>query len=390
MYYLIILKNLNQIQNNLKEKIDDVTIKELLRKKMDNLKIILNIYENDINKTIENLNDIYNIYKDNIKQKIREESKLIKKEGKNEQIKKKSKNFIKSLKSIKNLELIEYSGRRNLFCFSSIFIILIYMIIFIIIVIKWVLYFKKDEKVAEWTTISESVNGSTNNLMISYLMMIYNNQTLEELVSEMKVYDFVNYLYSELTSLYKLNKYSEYLVDVLKITEMTMVYDCSEFYDNLEHEIFEKIKNKFEGEKNELIYTMYFFCEWSNAMQFKNFKTIYLQLFNQVKKGMENFQNYNYSDIIEFIDKRQVIKNVIMFMIIYIYIMDIMYSNVKSSIIRMTSKIKYNINITIISFLLFLIFVVSITFIVYIRNINKDSKKFMRIRKIFKLCKVNE
>ena len=125
-------------------------------------------------------------------------------------------------------------------------------------------------------------------------------------------------------------------------------------------------------------------------MQFKNFKSIYLQLFNQVKKGMENFQNHNYSDIIEFIDKRQVIKNVIMFMIIYIYIMDIMYSNVKSSIIRMTSKIKYNINITIISFLLFLIFVVSITFIVYIRNINKDSKKFMRIRKIFKLCKVNE
>ena len=391
LYYMIILKNLDQIQNNLKEKIEDITIKELLRKKLDNLKIILNIYDNDINKKIEALNNIYTIYKDNLKQKIKEETKLIKKEGKNnESNKNKSINFIKLLKAIQQYNLMEYSGRRNLYLYSIIFVFLIYLIIFIIILIIWVFFFQKEKKIDEWNTISETANGSTINLMISYLLMIYNNQTIGELAIEMGVYDFIDYVYSNLTPLYELDYYASYLMDLLQVTETNIIYDCSEFYENLNNDVFEKLKKKFEGEKNELIYTMYFFCEWSNAMQFQNFKTIYLQLFNQVKTGMENFKNFKYTDIIEFIDNNQVIKNIIMFMIIYIYIIDIMYGNVKSSILRMTDKTKYNIFATIISFLLMLIFVMIIIFIVYIRNINKDSKKFIRIRKVFKLCKVNE
>ena len=48
MYFTLILNNLNKIGNNMKEKIGDITIKELIINKLDNLKLILKIYETDI------------------------------------------------------------------------------------------------------------------------------------------------------------------------------------------------------------------------------------------------------------------------------------------------------------------------------------------------------
>ena len=390
-YYIIIFKNLSQIHEDLKEKMEDVTIKQILRNKIDNLRLILNIYENDISKILENLNNIYNEYKENYKQKIKEVSQLMKKDGKFEEKKEKSKiNFIKLIKSIKKLNLVEYSGNKNIFKYILILLILIYIILYIINILIWILFFQKDAKANEWNGISENLNGSVNNLLNNYLMMIYNNQTIEEQSFEMGVPDFISFIYDKITPIYELNKYIYYIKDLLKVTEMTMNYECSLFYENLDNELFLKLKEKFKGKEDKLIYTMWFFCEWSNIMKFNNYKTIYLQIFNRVKIGMENFNNYKYSDIIQFIDNNDVIQNEIMFLIIYTYMIDIMNDNVHSSIFLMNSKTLNNIIITISSFFVALIIMFVIIFIVYIWKINKDSKKFIRIRKVFKICKLNE
>ena len=72
IYLIIILKTLSKINNELKEKINDITIKDLMKMKVDNLKCLLNFYEFDINKSINNLNKIYDDYKDNYNMKLKE------------------------------------------------------------------------------------------------------------------------------------------------------------------------------------------------------------------------------------------------------------------------------------------------------------------------------
>ena len=108
------------------------------------------------------------------------------------------------------------------------------------------------------------------------------------------------------------------------------------------------------------------------------------------KTGMENFNNYYYSDIIEYIDKNHVVKNEIMFMIIYVYMLDIMDENVYSCALKMDDITFDNIIITMELFLTALIIIIFIIYFVYIRNINNDCKKFIRIRKVFKVCKAND
>ena len=390
LYYIIILRDLKNIHNDLKEKIRDSTLKDFLRNKMDNLRLLLNIYENNITTIVDNINDIYSDYKEDHKQKVKEESKLLKKEMKFEsEIKNNKKiNYIKLIKAIKKYELIKYSQRQNLYLYTLLFIVLLYFSVFIINLLLWIFFAIKDAKVSDWNTISENVNGSTHNLMNNYLIMIYGNITLEEFSNGMG-FDFISLIYEKITQLYELKKYQKYLKNLLKTTEITMIYECSRFYENLDNDIFKQLKDKYKEEEN-LLYTMRFFCEYSNLMMYNNFKTIYLQLFNIIKIDMESFSNNKYSDIIEFFDKKNVIENQIMFLIIYVYLMDIMSQNVQTSLILITEQFHSNMIISMILYLIALIIIIIIIYIVYIQNINNDCKKFARIKKVFKICKIDE
>ena len=269
-------------------------------------------------------------------------------------------------------------------------IILLYFIIYIYILFLWISFCKKDRIVTEWNIISQDVNYATNKMMDYYLLMIYCNQTLKEISIENESEDFVNLIYNKLAPLYQLEKYTYYLNNLLKITENNMFYDCSDFYENLDNDFLRQLKGKFTKEEDKLIYTMWFFCDLSNAMVFHNFKTIYLQLFNQVTTDMQNFNNNNYNQIIRFIEQKEIVKNEIMYLIIYIYVMDIMYQNVKSSILGIFEQTNFNIIVTNSIFLVILIISVFIIYIVFIQNINNDSIKFIHIRKIFKICNLNE
>ena len=392
VYYMIIFRHLRTIYNDLKEKIGDFSFKDILRNKLDNLKLMLNIYESDITKIIENLNDIYNDFKETHKQKIKEQSRLLKKELKFENNIKSGKklSYIRIIQSINKYGLIKYSQRKQLYSYTLVVIILLYFIVYIINILIWYFFFQKQKKIDEWNTISENANGVTNNLMNNYIMMIYDNNTLEEMSMEMGGNDFITFIYEKLALLYELDNYVKYIQNLLKVTENTMTYECSKFFEDLKNELFIKIKNKFEEEKKKLIYTMQFFCKKSNLMIFNNYKTIYLQLFNRVKVDMENFNNYNYNDIIEFVDKNDIKENQIMFLIIYVYLMDIMSQNVQECIILMTYQIFKNIIITMILFLIALIIIIIIIFVIYIHNINHDCKKFLRIKKVFRICGVDE
>jgi len=332
---------------------------------------------------------MYSNYRENFNQKIKEESKSLRREGK---IGSKNKNIdcLKSLKIIKNNNLLNYSGKKTLYVYSFLFLIIILLLLFIYIIVVWALFFAKEASVTQWVVLSETVCSATYRLMTNLYIMIFNNKTLDDISQDLATQDFIALSYNDIYSLYDKGKYFNSVLDLIVFNVYNMPFECSKFYELLNNSVYDKLMNQFSNQLNQLSFTMNFFCEWSNAMKFKNYNTIYLQVFNRVKIAMEDFKNSKYSDLIGFICDINIIKIETVFLITYAYLFDIMYTNIKSCVKAMITRIKNNIimaSTVYISLLAFLI--ISIIFI-FIRNVNNDSKHLIKIKKVFKVCNINE
>jgi hypothetical protein len=392
LYYKLVFKLLKYIFYELKENTGEKTKKDIIRQKLDNLKLILLFYENDINKILDNLNTIYNEYKYNYNIKIKEQSKLYKRQGTKDLIdnNKESENIFQSIKKLKKFNIIKYSKNKKIYFYSIYFILLITILIYAIVSIIWSIYYHKSDIMVKWIPLTEESSIDTNRFVINYLMMIYNNQTLDEISSAYESKDYISYVYRKLTNLYEAEKYTDSLSSLFAIKNVKSIYNCTCFYENLENEIFTNLKMKFKENQEQLSNTIIMLCEWSNVMKFKNYITFYLQFFNLIQSGMENYKNEQYSDIINFIDEQELYKIEILYILTYIYLLDILNQNVKNSMMVMVYKMKENIIITIIFFIVLLVFFILIIFFVYIRNVNKDYQSFIRMKNIFKVCNVND
>ena len=94
IYYIIIFKVIRNISNNLNEKVGELTIKDTMKQKWNNIKIIFKFYDNDINQTIHYLNGLYEEYTNKYNLKIKEETKIIRKNSKEIKKNKKMKIFL--------------------------------------------------------------------------------------------------------------------------------------------------------------------------------------------------------------------------------------------------------------------------------------------------------
>ena len=386
---IIIFKILDDVYKNLKEKLGNITIKDILRKKIDNLKLLLKFYENDINVTLNDLNTIYNDYRDKYNLKIKEESKSIKKEG-TIKIEKNKNSIMNLIKIFKKFELYKYSKRKKVYFNSLLILIILCLSSFIFSMIIWILFFKNDNISKNWSAISSQFASETSEFMNNFLLMFLSNQTLNYFGKKEDTKDYISYIFSKLTNLYEGDKYFNSLNDINTINDKNINYDCLLFYTKLNNDFFDQLKIKYNNEQAKLYYTMYFFCEFSSVMIFKRYKTNYLQLFNQVKIIMENFNNNSYIEIIKFIKENEIVKIEIIFLITYIYLIDIIYDNIKIFILLVMNTITKNIIINSIIFILILFIFIFVIFFVYIRNISKDTKKFINIKKVFKVCNINE
>ena len=382
-----IMKNIN---DKLEEKFNETSIKEILMKKLYNLKLLLSFYDNDINTPINDLNNIYNDYRENLNTKVKEEIKMYKKEGKNIN-EKKNKNCIEIFKVINKYEIFKNSGRKNTYFYSLIIIIIVNLVLYIFVYLRWIVFFQNDNLVLNCVALCEDVNGSTNKLMNNLLIMIYDNQTLDDISQSLQTKDYISHIFTKLGLFYEAGgMFSRINIFDSIHTDQNTFFDCWLFYKNLQNDLFEKLKNKYINEQEKLFTTMFIFCEWSKAMEFKNYKATYLQLYNNVEVIMENFANLEYENIILFIIEYEIIKIEIIYLITYIYLVEMVNQNIITFILEMMNLLGKNITSTSIIFFFLLIFLLLIIYIIYIRNINNDYRKFLQIKKVFKICNLNE
>ena len=125
-------------------------------------------------------------------------------------------------------------------------------------------------------------------------------------------------------------------------------------------------------------------------MEFKNYRAIYLQLYNNIEIIMENFDNLDYENIVLFFNDYAIIKIEIIYLITYVYLVEIMNKNINLFSKQIINLLGTYVISTSITFFSLLVLLVIIIYIVYIRNVDNDCKKFIQIRKVFKVCNLNE
>ena len=392
IHLFIIFKILRNIYSFLNEKLGEISVKDIMRKKIDNLKLILLFYDNDINSTINELNAIYSNYKENYNLKLKEENKQMKKEIKNEKDTQKKDSFLDIFK-LKNFNLFfTYSTKRTIYKYSILITIIFIVILFVIYIIAWVFFFIKESSASNWLSLSRELSKSTNDLMANFLIMIYTNQTFQDVSSHLETGDFTSYIYEKLTELYNAGGYVSEIKDFIIFNQDTMNHTCKEFYETLQNDFFKQIVAKYESLNsiNQLYQTLEFFCEVSNILTFKNYKTAYMQLFNPIENIMQSFKADNYTYIVEFIEENNVPGLEIFFFITYIYLLDLMNGNIQNVYISLVDYIDNRLDIMGIIFVIAFIHLVLSVFLIFSRNMDKDCQHFIQMRKIFKVYNINE
>ena len=228
--------------------------------------------------------------------------------------------------------------------------------------------------------------------MANFLIMIYTNQTFQDVSSHLETGDFTSYIYEKLTELYNAGGYVSEIKDFIIFNQDTMNHTCKEFYETLQNDFFKQIVAKYESLNsiNQLYQTLEFFCEVSNILTFKNYKTAYMQLFNPIENIMQSFKADNYTYIVEFIEENNVPGLEIFFFITYIYLLDLMNGNIQNVYISLVDYIDNRLDIMGIIFVIAFIHLVLSVFLIFSRNMDKDCQHFIQMRKIFKVYNINE
>ena len=125
-------------------------------------------------------------------------------------------------------------------------------------------------------------------------------------------------------------------------------------------------------------------------MNFKNYKTVYLQYFNLIDNVMQKMVNGEYLDIFEFIIYDDIAGIEVLYFIVYTYLLDLMNINIQNIFENILDEINTKIDILGIIFLVAYAHLIISIYFTFTRNIDNECRTFIQMKKIFRICNVNE
>ena len=393
-FFLVIIFNiLNKINIFINDKFEKTDIKQIMKEKVEKMKLMLSFYENDIISIVNDLNTIYNNYKENYYLKIKDDAEYNKKENKNEKSKdNKIKEYIKFIKFRYFNIFIKYSNKKKIYIYSFICLKIIIISLFAVVFIIWMDFFEFDENVSTWVDLSQESHSSIGDILANLMIMIFTNKTFTEVSSHLITKDFTADIYMKLVNFFEIEKQRKKISNFIIKNEKEIIYECDKFYYSLDNELFNKIKNIYElrNETNKLFNTYISFCENTQIMHMKNDKTAFFQLINPMDEMMQSFRNENYLIIFDFLDKSQFkwVENI--FLLLHIHILKIMYDNIQNIFFADINQIKIKIIWSGIIYIIIIVTLVIIILLGFVYNMNNECKNFLQMKKIFKVCNINE
>jgi hypothetical protein len=390
-YFNFIANLINEIQNKMNLKNDNISVKEMFLQKIEKLKIIISLYKQDMYQAIVDLNFIYDNYKKLIEEKNKEITKLLKKEkylndsNNNYNYAKNSSNKIKVKYIISCTENKKYIIYIIIFCFYSICLCLSLLIL----LESYTSLYRKIQKIIQANSV---LTSDSYKFIIYYQFMIFHNLTIEDInkyeqYNESTGQDLFSAIYGDLQNVYEIKKITNHLdeYNLDKIDEYVN-FTCPTFYNYLfnSHKAFKNLDIHYKD-------FFVFVCEQSGTFKCKNYKQMIAVLFENVIIGINKVNDHSYQGLISNIYNEFFPKIIMMHSAVYSFLFEILAGqSQKIPNLKINALIGYYIKVCFsifyassFSFLLIIIFG-------YIWKINNNYNKVHEIKKVFKVCNKKE
>ena len=400
----ILMKILNYINMTINIKNDNFNFSETFIKKIENLEIILSIYNGDPVKAVQNLNSIYNEYQQYLtiqnKNNANENKKGIRKIS---NVNNKNNNEMKNIP--KNQRIVTKKDIRNLhIIYNYLFYFSLILISFIGsyggMMYMWIKFLKRRKNLFALFHKNYKLESSIYKSINIYDLMIFNNFTIDELsknifndsnINENKQNSLIKSFYLDLKNAFNNKKEINKLNRIYPDFEKTINFTCEFLYEMNEEKINElskisELKN-LNNTKNNLIK----FCNKTRISETNDILSAFEFHFQIIKNGILSIKDFSYEGLINQINNGVLGKITVFFNCVIIYVLEISINKphnlAKDNINKMLER-----NIMIIEgiFIGLDFIIILIIFIFYISNIKNYCSQIILLKKVFKIFEIQE
>ena len=392
----ILIKILNYVNMIINSKNDDFIFNNVFSKKLNNLRTILEFYNEDPLKAIKNLNEIY-------QQFLNSKSKnnaidINKKKFKNsEENKKNELDNVPKNQRIFNKKDIRNLGINFIFLLSIYIYIIACLYTFCVSIIFW--YNANSEKNTFYALIEKNIDleYSLYRAINVYDLMIFHNYTLEEVSkftfrdSDQNKNQLLNSFYDDLKLAFDSKKEKNKIPDVFQDFEDQSNFTCEKLFE-YNYDNIQLVKaNPKAKDLNNLEQNLIEICENSKISESNDFRTVYERHFQYIKNGILSISDYTYDGLIEhIIGKGTIAKISLFFNVIILHILELTnttpHRNGINNLLRRFGHVTIFSECT---FILF-IFIIIIFTTFFFSGINNKCNQIILLKQIFKIVEIQE
>jgi hypothetical protein len=232
---------------------------------------------------------------------------------------------------------------------------------------------------------SASTESSGYKNMIFFQLMLYLNQTEEEISYQAEYLSIDSKIQEKFIDIFVTEKKQKEVSNILLFLSNIVSISCEDFFYLANDERLNKINEKYPNEK---IYSnLSYYCSTTEAMKVHKSEIVFQNLFGLINDGIKSIRNKSYSGIINFLEKDYLYKCALFNFFIYRPLRSIVNFQViklgTNNIIKLFDRLFYiNIIIDVTSQLC----VLSIIIFIFIIGVEKTYKKIIRLKNVFSIC----
>ena len=397
----ILAKILNYVNMIINIRNDNFNFSKSFSEKIENLEIILHIYNGNPIKAVQNLTNLYNNYQQylNAQNKIRNKGKEINKKSykkisnseneKNEMDNVPKNQRLVRKKDIKNLNIT------NIYLIPIIIGFALLIIVYLVLVILWKGYFSLSSYFYSLIKKNLSVEASLYKSINFYDLMIFQSFPLNDLSSKV-FYQYeegdnngnstITSFYKDVQNTFNNQKEKDNLKGIYSDFGDKMDFTCENLYEDNDDKI-EELKRNSESQKiDNLKHKLIKLCQNSRFFESNDIITALQKHYQTVKNGVISISDFSYNGLIEHIKTGNIGRATIFFNCILIYVIEVINNQPhKNGIDNLLNLLNRNLLITGILLLVMSLssFILSLFF--YISNIKNYCNQFFLLKNIFKI-----
>ena len=403
-FELLVVKMLNYVNMLINNNYENFNFYKEFSKKIENLNIILKIYDEDPIKSIQNLITSYNKYDKYISNKKRNLFFDVNKKGnKKPMIYKKPKNILDDVPE--HLRVIKKCDINNLYITYHYYLLYIFLCLFIIVsyiplYLMWEKYYLIKDNLYSLLKKDTQLEISFYKAINIYNLMIFDNCTLDELAEDI-FYD-INYSKKDRANLIKSLYDDLYLVFHYEIEIRILVskfasgfpyffFACDNMY-SMESDYIEELEKNSEIKKIGKLYDKLLTTCAKSGLDFNHdIANAFANHHQAVIYAVTLIDDFSYKSLIEHLKKGYFGQIYLNFNLILNFITDII--NVKLHKVEYDNLLgvltKYLVT-TIFILIFMYVGVLSTVIFVYVSKLKKSCEQIILLKQVFKLCEVNE